>query len=129
MHEADDLVASDPRDRPKKLSRPPWSRWRSGSTRLAGGLLKSLTAIVDPNVRTLVIVERKLVTTKAVSDTIKLAHVGRFLISREGRDVLLTAEKKEGGAIDLARSPYNEDFVSTADRLATKVMIPLDKSL
>jgi hypothetical protein len=124
VHEADDLVARDPNDAPKKLARPmePMEKWEYT---LAGGMLKSITAIVDPNVRTLVVVERKLVSSKEVSEKIMLAHVAKFVISRESNDVVLRAEKKDGASIDLARSPYKDEFVATAERLSKKVMIPI----
>lgn len=128
VHEADDLIARDPRDRPKKLSRPlePMEKWEYT---LSGGMLKSLTAVVDPNVRTLVVMQRKLVSSQPVSDTIKLAHVSRFLLERAGAELAFTAEKKEGGTVPLAQSAYTEEFVATAERLAAKVMIPLEKKL
>lgn len=125
VHDEEHMVARDPRDRPKKLERPPepMEKWEYT---LAGGVLKSLTAVVDPNVRELVVVERKLVSSKEVSEKIMLAHVAKFLLSKDGSDAVLAAEKREGNVIELARSAYKEDFVATAERLAKKVMIPLE---
>jgi hypothetical protein len=123
VHDVDDMVARDPTDAPKKLGRlEPMEKWEYT---LAGGMLKSLTAIVDPNVRTVVVVERKLVSTKEISETVMLAHVAKFVIAREANEAVLRAEKKDGGSVDLCRSAYKDDFVATAERLAKKVMIPL----
>ncbi len=125
VHDVDHMVAREPIDAPKKLARPlePMEKWEYT---LAGGVLKSLTAVVDPNVRTLVVVERKLLTSKDVSETVMLAHVARFMVARDGDDAVLRAEKKEGGSLELARSRYQEDFLATAERLAKKVMIPIE---
>lgn len=125
VHEEEHMVARDPRDRPKKLERPPepMEKWEYT---LAGGVLKSLTAVVDPNVRELVIVERKLVSSKEVSEKIMLAHVAKLILSRDGSDVVLSAEKREGDTIELTRSAYKDDFLATVERLAKKVMIPLE---
>jgi hypothetical protein len=127
VHDVDHMVARDPIDAPKKLGRPlePMEKWEYT---LAGGVLKSLTAIVDPNDRTLVVVERKLVSTKPVSEKIMLAHVVKLVVNRVGGDVVLFAEKKEGGSIELARSAYKEDFIATVERLSQKVMVPMSRN-
>jgi hypothetical protein len=127
VHDVDHMVARDPIDAPKKLGRPlePMEKWEYT---LAGGVLKSLTAVVDPNDRTLVVVERKLVSTKPVSEKVMLAHVAKFSIRRDGQDIVFSAEKKDGGSVELARNPYKDELVATVERLSKKVMIPLSRN-
>jgi hypothetical protein len=127
VHDLEHMVARDPIDAPKKLGRPlePMEKWEYT---LAGGVLKSLTAVVDPNDRTLVVQERKLVSTRAVSEKLMLAHVAKLVVSRDGADVVLRAEKKDGGSVELARSPYKDEFVATVERLSRKVMVPMARS-
>lgn len=93
---------------------------------LDGGLLGSLTVVVNPNDRTLRVVQRKMFSKKELVDTLKLAHVAKFRIVRKGSETSLVAAKKDGSEVTLATGSGNESFVATAGRMAKKVMIPLE---
>jgi hypothetical protein len=126
VHDREHMIAREAHDHPKTLGRPlePMEKWEYT---LAGGLLRSLTAVVDPNVRTLVIVERKLMSSKPLGEAMKLAQIAKLMVRRAGGDAVLSAEKRDGTTVELAKSAYDEELIATAMRLAKKVMIPIER--
>jgi hypothetical protein len=126
IHEPEHLVAREPPPpsaKPAKRATEPLDHWEYD---LEHGLLKKLTVIIDPNVRTLRVVERKLLAKRDLSETIKLAHVAKFTIRRSDGAATLVAIKRDGQEVTLASGPATEDFIATAGRMAKKVMIPLE---
>ena len=125
IHEVEDLVAKDPLPPRKKVQRTePMENWYYT---LVGGLLRSLTVVIDPNIRTLKVVERRLISTTDRSGIIKLAHLSKLKARRKDAEVELIAFKKDGDEITLASSKYTPDFVATAERMAKKLFIPFEQ--
>jgi hypothetical protein len=93
---------------------------------LDGGLLHSLTLVVNPNERTLRVVERNVFSKKQLGEVLKLAHVAKFVLRRLAGATEVVALKKDGVELPLAKGSGNEDFMQTAGRFAKKVMIPLE---
>ena len=127
IHDPEHLVARDPAPPPKKPQKravEPMDVWEY---ELDGGLLKSLTVLVDPNDRTLRVIERRFVSKKPIGEVLKLAHVAKFAVKRcdGGADVI--AVKKDGGEVTLAHGSGSSDFIATLGRLAKKVFIPLEE--
>lgn len=126
IHEAEDLVARDPRPETKRVRKPidPLDHWEY---RLSGGLLNSLTVIIDPNVRTLKVVERKLVSSKTLQEEpVKLAKLSKFGVRRGSGKISLVAVDREGAETILATDADKDEFAATAQRMAKKVMIPIE---
>jgi hypothetical protein len=126
IHDPEHLDARDPPPpRAKKIAHAaaPMDLWEY---QLDGGLLRSLTLIVDPNDRTLRVVERRFVTKKPVGETLRLAQVAKFAIRRRGSGADVIAIRKDGGELTLATGSGSADFVATMGRLAKKVFIPLE---
>lgn len=128
IHEPRDVVAKRPLPPPKKKGASmPHDAMEVWTYTLAGGVLRSLDVIIDPNVRTLEVYERKLFNKQKVGDTVKLAHVAKFGIRETDGEVELLAEKREGGEVSLAKSVRDPSFVATAQRMADKVFISLER--
>lgn len=127
IHEARDVVAKKPLPPPKKkgasMPHDPMEVW---TYTLAGGVMRSLNVVIDPNVRTLEVHERKLLSKKQLGETLKLAHVAKFLIADDGNQVKLFAEKREGERVLLAEGLSDPEFVATAQRMAGKVFIAIE---
>ncbi|MCK6548095.1 hypothetical protein L6R52_19750 [Myxococcota bacterium] len=126
IHEAEHLVARDPAPPAPKVKRPAQDPMELWEYQLDGGLLRSLTVIVDPNDRTLRVVERQLVSKRPVGETLKLAHVAKLGVRKRTKDADLVAIKRDGTELTLATGSGNDEFVATAGRLAKKVLIPFE---
>lgn len=128
IHEAGDLVAKKPLPPPKKkgssMPHDPMEVW---TYTLAGGVVRSLSVVVDPNVRTLEVFERKLLSKTQIGETLKLAHVSKFGIRRSDSKVELVVEKRDGERVSIAESVPHPEFVATAERLAKKTFIPIEE--
>lgn len=127
IHEPEHVIARDApphRERVKRVL----EELENWEYQLDGGVFGSLTVVINPNDRTLRVVERKLLKKKELVETLKLAHVAKFrLVGREGRVVLLAA-KKDGTEIELASGTGGDNFLATAGRMAKKVMIPIESA-
>lgn len=124
IHEPEHVVARDaapPRPKTKHAIQP-MELWEY---QLEGGLLRSLTVVVDPNDRTLKVVERKLIS-RTVGETLKLAQVAKFSIRRSAGSADLIAVRRDGAEVKLLTGSGSADFVATAGRLAKKVFIPIE---
>lgn len=123
IHEAKDLIAREPP--------PPSLRAKAGEQvldnwefTLVGGLLASVNVVIDPNVRTLQIVARKIVS-KEERPALKLASVAQFLLRAKGAEVELVAVKRDGAEEVLVAVPAKAEALETAERMAKKVLIPI----
>ncbi len=127
IHEPRDVIAKKPLPPPKKkgasMPHDPMEVW---TYTLAGGVMRSLNVVIDPNVRTLEVVERKLLSKKQLGETLKLAHVAKFLLTDDGNEVKLYAEKREGERVLLAEGLSDAEFTATAKRMADKVFITIE---
>lgn len=123
IHEAKDLIARDPPP-PSIRSRPPEELLDNWEYTLVGGLLHSVNVVIDPNVRTLRIVSRKIVQ-KEEKPALKLAAVAKFLLRSKGAEVELVAVKRDDTEEVLVSVPAKNEALETAERMAKKVMIPI----
>jgi hypothetical protein len=94
---------------------------------LAGGVVRSLSVVVNPNIRTLEVYERKLFTKTQIGETLKLAHVAKFGIRQTDSKVQLLVEKRDGAVLTIAEGVPHPEFVATAERLAKKVFIAIEE--
>jgi hypothetical protein len=126
IHEAKDLLARDPP--------PPGIRKADTDEAmelweytLVGGLLSSVNVVIDPNVRTLKVVSRKMIS-KDSKEPLKLAHVQSFVLKKAGADAELVAIKRDGTSESLAIFPPKEEALATAERMAKKLLIPIARA-
>jgi hypothetical protein len=125
IHEPEHLIARDPpppRAKPKRTE--PMDLWEY---QLDGGLFHSLKVVVDPNDRTLRVMERRMLSTRRLGETVKLALVAALAIRKKNGHAELVAIQRDGTELMLAVGSGNPDFVATAGRLAEKVRIPFEE--
>jgi hypothetical protein len=128
MHDCADVEAKDPMPEPPKPRTQADEKLEVWKYRLEEGLLSSLMIHVDPNDRTLRVVERKLVSSKQLGGELKLAHVARLVLRKTDSGMDLIAQRRDAGEIRLASGSGSEDFVATVARLAEKILIPLERA-
>lgn len=124
IHDLDDVVAREPMKPPPKPQRGHDEPLDELRFRLIEGITHDLSAFVDLNTRTMKIVQRKMLASKQLGDTIKLAHLARIGTRASASSVALVVEKRDGSVIELASGPRNDAFIETARRLAKGVRIP-----
>jgi hypothetical protein len=125
IHDDDDLVAKDPRPLLVEGARSanlPMELWRF---RLQNSLLRDLSLIVDPNVRTLKVCQRAGFSTQQVGETVGLARIGRFELKRGIKGISLIAYARDETPTILVENGDGADFEGTAHRMAAKVRIPI----
>jgi hypothetical protein len=125
IHEAEHVVAKEAPPHREKHGRP-IEQMENWEYRLEGGLARSLTVVINPNDRTLRVVERKLFSKRELGELLKLAHVAKFrIVARDGAAELV-AVKKDGSEVSLAKGSRGSELVATAGRMAKKVMIAIE---
>ncbi len=127
IHEPEHVIAREApphRERVKKVVED-LENWEY---QLDGGVFGSLTLVINPNDRTLRVVERKLLKKKELGEVLKLAHVAKFSLRKKEGRVALIAAKKDGTEIELVSGSGDDNFLATAGRMAKKVMIPIESA-
>jgi hypothetical protein len=128
IHDEDDLYAKDARPLPKKKPqdpRVPMEVWRF---RLSSSLLYDLSVVIDPNERTLKVMERRGLSPKQVGETVKLAHISAFSVRNGNDGMSLIATKRDHSEVSLVQNAKGKEFISVAARMAAKVRIPISQA-
>lgn len=126
IHDPEHVVARDPPP-PREKRKTPIDPLEPWSYDLDRGLLEALTFVIDPNDRTLRVFRRKLLTKTQIGDVVKLAHVAKLIVRAVDGSVEVSAMKRDGQSLALARGSGSPEFRATLGRMAKKVMIPLEE--
>ena len=125
IHDEDDLYAKNARPLPKKVARDPRMPMEIWRFRLSSSLLYDLSLVVDPNERTLKVMERRGISSKQLGETLKLAHIRAFTIENRSGGFALMASKRDETQITLVENAKGNDFVGAIERMAAKIRIPV----
>ncbi len=122
IHAPEDVIARDPPPPPPKPRRTePLDVLRF---RLASSLTYDLSVFVDPNDRTLRVMERRVLGSRQLGETLKLSRVSRFGVRSGGEGSELVALTREGEALVLATGGSSPEFAATAERMARGARVP-----
>jgi hypothetical protein len=124
IHEPDELSVRDPPPpgpRPGAAPGEALERWRF---RIESGLLRALAVEIDPNDRTLRVLERRGLSTEQLGETMRLAQVARLVARRRDGKLELVAVKRDGSELRLLTAAATQDAAETCGRLAKQARIP-----